>query len=183
MSAWRWQTAKAMARKYPSAAAGANRSVESERSTHGLTSCRSLVDLCSCGIRGPLLTIAFLRGARRAAPMWLCCVRLCLTRRSRPTMSDCQNLVATAKAHASTSGEVFVYSTAWCGDCRRARRVIAEAGLTYREIARLVECLNDGLRSVPTILLPDGRTLVEPTNATLAAALRSFPSGPRQTLS
>jgi mycoredoxin len=106
-------------------------------------------------------------------------------------MSDCQNLVATAKAHASTSGEVFVYSTAWCGDCRRARRVIAEAGLTYREIdiernveaARLVECLNDGLRSVPTILLPDGRTLVEPTNATLAAALRSFPSGPRQTLS
>ena len=106
-------------------------------------------------------------------------------------MSDCLNLVATAKANASTSGEVIVYSTTWCGDCRRARRVIAEAGRTYREIdieqnveaARLVECLNDGLRSVPTILLPDGRTLVEPTNATLAAALRSFPSDPRQTLS
>ena len=106
-------------------------------------------------------------------------------------MSDCLNLVATAKANAYKSGEVIVYSTAWCGDCRRARRVIAEAGLTYREIdiernaeaARLVECLNDGLRSVPTILLPDGRTLVEPTNATLAAALRSFPSDPRQTLS
>jgi len=106
-------------------------------------------------------------------------------------MSDCLNLVATAKASARTSGEIVVYSTTWCGDCRRARRVIAEAGLTYREIdieqnaeaARLVECLNDGLRSVPTILLPDGRTLVEPTNATLAAALRSFPSDPRQTLS
>ena len=106
-------------------------------------------------------------------------------------MSDCLNLVATAKANARTSGDVLVYSTTWCGDCRRARRVIAEAGLTYREIdiernadaARLVECLNDGLRSVPTILLPDGRTLVEPTNAALAAALRSFPSDPRQTLS
>ncbi len=106
-------------------------------------------------------------------------------------MSDCRNLVDAARANASTSGEVIVYSTAWCGDCRRARRVIAEAGLTYREIdieqnaeaARLVECLNDGLRSVPTILLPDGRTLVEPTNAALAAALRSFSSDPRQTLS
>jgi mycoredoxin len=103
-------------------------------------------------------------------------------------MSDCLNLVATATANARTSGEVTVYSTTWCGDCRRARRVIAEAGLTYREIdiernadaARLVECLNDGLRSVPTILLPDGRTLVEPMASTLAAALRSFP---RQTLS
>ena len=74
MSAWRWQTAKAMARKYPSASGGANRSVESERSTHGLTSCRSLVDLASRGIRGPLLTIAFLRGARRAAPNVLCLI-------------------------------------------------------------------------------------------------------------
>ena len=110
-------------------------------------------------------------------------------------MSDCLNLVATAKANAHTSGDILVYSTTWCGDCRRARRVIAEAGLTYQEIdiersaeaarlvERLMECLNDGLRSVPTILLPDGRTLVEPTNATLAAALRSFPSDPRQTLS
>ena len=106
-------------------------------------------------------------------------------------MSDCLDLVATAKANAGVSGDILVYSTTWCADCRRARRVIAEAGLTYREIdiernaeaARLVECLNDGLRSVPTILLPDGRTLVEPTNATLAAALRSFPSDPRQTLS
>jgi len=103
-------------------------------------------------------------------------------------MSDCLNLVDAAKASARTSGEVIVYSTTWCGDCRRARRVIAEAGLTYREIdierntdaARIVECLNDNLRSVPTILLPDGRTLVEPTTTTLAAALRSFP---RQTLS
>jgi hypothetical protein len=41
MSAWRWQTAKAMARKYPSAVAGACRRVESGRSTDGPTSCRS----------------------------------------------------------------------------------------------------------------------------------------------
>jgi hypothetical protein len=68
MSAWRWQTAKAMARKYPSAAGGANRSVESERSTHGLTSCRALVDLTSRGIRRPLLLRALYcveRGGRR----------------------------------------------------------------------------------------------------------------------
>jgi mycoredoxin len=103
-------------------------------------------------------------------------------------MSDCLNLVDAETANARTSGAIIVYSTTWCGDCRRARRVIAEAGLTYREIniernaeaARVVECLNGGMRSVPTILFPDGRTLVEPTNAVLAAVLRSFP---RQTLS
>jgi hypothetical protein len=65
MSAWRWQTAKAMARKYPSTAAGANRSVESERSTHELTSCRSQVELTLRDVRGPLLEERF--PARSAA--------------------------------------------------------------------------------------------------------------------
>src|SRR5690348_3835912 len=51
MSAWRWQTAKAMARKYPSDVADACRRVESGRSTCEMTSCRSPVELLRVGAR------------------------------------------------------------------------------------------------------------------------------------
>ena len=77
MSAWRWQTAKAMARKYPSAAVGANRSVESERSTHGLTSCRSLVELTlliSAGRRSQSLCCWERGGRRRMCSLVLCLI-------------------------------------------------------------------------------------------------------------
>jgi mycoredoxin len=39
------------------------------------------------------------------------------------------------------------------------------------EAARLVQELNGGLRSVPTILFPDGRVLVEPSREELLQAL------------
>jgi len=37
------------------------------------------------------------------------------------------------------------------------------------EAAELVEKLNDGFRSVPTLVWPDGRILTEPSNQELAA--------------
>lgn len=39
------------------------------------------------------------------------------------------------------------------------------------EAAALVQEINGGLRSVPTILFPDGRVLVEPTRIELEEAL------------
>ena len=75
-----------------------------------------------------------------------------------------------------------MYSTTWCGDCRRAKRVFAAMGLAYTEInitedvaaAELVMRLNGGMRSVPTILFPDGSILVEPSTAALEAKLASL---------
>lgn len=75
-----------------------------------------------------------------------------------------------------------MYSTTWCGDCRRAKRVFADFGVPYREVnieddedaAELVQTLNNGLRSVPTIVFPDGSVLVEPSNAALAAVLARY---------
>ncbi|MFI5272015.1 MAG: glutaredoxin family protein [Ktedonobacterales bacterium] len=74
---------------------------------------------------------------------------------------------------------IVMYSTTWCGDCRRAKRVFAELGVPFQEIdierdpaaaARVVQ-LNGGARSVPTIVFPDGSVLVEPSNAKLEAKL------------
>ncbi len=77
-----------------------------------------------------------------------------------------------------------MYSTPWCGDCRRAKRVFAALGVEYSEIdieedehaAEEVVRLNRGNRSVPTILFPDGSVLVEPSNATLEAKIASLAS-------
>jgi mycoredoxin len=83
---------------------------------------------------------------------------------------------------ASSSGEIVIYSTAWCGDCRRAKRIFAASGVPYREIdieehpnaAQLVQRVNNGFLSVPTILFPDGSALVEPGNAELQAKLAPY---------
>ena len=60
--------------------------------------------------------------------------------------------------------EIKMYTTAWCGDCRRAKRFLGERGVEYEEIdieqeegaAELVLSLNDGKRKVPTFII-DGR--------------------------
>jgi mycoredoxin len=83
--------------------------------------------------------------------------------------------------------EITVYSTTWCPDCRRAVRVLDQNGAQYRyvdierdsEAAALVEQLNNGNRSVPTIVFPDGSRLVEPSNAELLRKLQSMPNAPR----
>lgn len=65
---------------------------------------------------------------------------------------------------------VIVYGTQWCPDCRRAKRVLDDYHVVYEWIdvdanpdARAeVLRLNGGMRSVPTIVFPDGSLLVEP---------------------
>ena len=72
-----------------------------------------------------------------------------------------------------------MYATAWCGDCFRAKRFFDSRGIAYDHIdinydpegARFVEQTNNGKRSVPTIVFPDGSLLVEPSNWELAAKL------------
>jgi mycoredoxin len=77
---------------------------------------------------------------------------------------------------------ITIYGTPWCGDCRRALRVLDQhqASYQYVDIERddtarhYVEQLNRGYQSVPTILFPDGSILVEPSSATLVEKLASF---------
>ncbi|RIH82641.1 putative glutaredoxin.1 [Meiothermus luteus] len=55
---------------------------------------------------------------------------------------------------------IVVYSTAWCPDCRAAKRALLELGLPFTEVdiernseaAELVMRLNNGKRSVPTLV-------------------------------
>ncbi|MFH9661900.1 mycoredoxin [Streptomyces sp. NPDC017248] len=70
-------------------------------------------------------------------------------------------------------GTVTMYSTTWCGYCRRLKSQLDREGIAYSEInieqdpesAAFVEKANDGNQTVPTVLFPDGSTLTNPSLA------------------
>ena len=78
---------------------------------------------------------------------------------------------------SKTDQKVKMYATAWCGDCRMAKRWLDARGIAYDYInieedesaAEYVMHVNGGARSVPTIVFPDGSILVEPSPRQLAA--------------
>ena len=73
--------------------------------------------------------------------------------------------------------KITMYATRWCGDCRRAKRWFETHDIPYGYIdidhdsraAAYVMQVNKGMRSVPTIVFPDGAVLVEPTSRELEA--------------
>jgi mycoredoxin len=77
------------------------------------------------------------------------------------------------------SNIITIYATEWCWDCRRARKFLDQNGIPYqwvnidhdKEAEIYVKQTNKGMRSVPTIVFPDGSILVEPTNQQLERKL------------
>ena len=72
-----------------------------------------------------------------------------------------------------------VYGTTWCGDCKRAKQLLGEQRVPYefvdidsdeQGLAYVLE-VNEGKSIIPVVLFEDGSTLVEPSNAELAAKL------------
>ncbi|CAG0946347.1 thioredoxin reductase (NADPH) [Anaerolineae bacterium] len=78
-----------------------------------------------------------------------------------------------------TNDTIIVYGATWCPDCTRAKQFFGEHRVQYRwvdieqdsEAMTYVEEVNRGMRSIPTIVFPDGSILVEPSNAQLADKL------------
>ena len=64
-----------------------------------------------------------------------------------------------------------MYTTVWCGYCRRLKAQLDRAGISFREVdlehdaaaATFVASVNGGNQTVPTVLLPDGSVLTNPT--------------------
>ncbi|UZI28866.1 glutaredoxin domain-containing protein [Streptomyces sp. VB1] len=75
------------------------------------------------------------------------------------------------------AGTVTMYSTTWCGYCRRLKSQMDREGITYNEVniehdpesAAFVEKANGGNQTVPTLLIvaPSGTESVM-TNPSLA---------------
>ncbi|MGF1662964.1 MAG: mycoredoxin [Kineosporiaceae bacterium] len=70
-------------------------------------------------------------------------------------------------------GTVTMFSTPWCGYCRRLKSQLERDGVRYTEVdieqqpgaAALVESVNGGNQTVPTVLFPDGSALTNPSAA------------------
>ncbi len=83
-------------------------------------------------------------------------------------MSDLCNL---------TPSRIVMYAMEYCGDCKRAKAFFEENHIDYlkvglegnEEAVRFVMTINNGYRSVPTIIFPDGSILVEPSQEELRA--------------
>ncbi|MDH2429810.1 mycoredoxin [Sphaerisporangium sp. TRM90804] len=64
-----------------------------------------------------------------------------------------------------------VYTTSWCGPCRRLKSQLSREGIAYDEIdiesdpraAAFVESVNGGNQVVPTVVLEDGTALTNPS--------------------
>ncbi len=78
--------------------------------------------------------------------------------------------------------QIVVYGTRWCGDSKRALKILDECQIDYKWIdidkdskgEEFVIKTNNGFRSVPTIIFPDGSMMVEPGNEDLRTKLDSY---------
>ncbi len=70
-----------------------------------------------------------------------------------------------------SAGTVTMYTTAWCGFCRRLKSQLDRAGVDYTEVdierrpdaAEYVMSVNGGDRTVPTVVFPDGSAATNPS--------------------
>ncbi len=72
-----------------------------------------------------------------------------------------------------------MFSTTWCGYCARLKSQLDKVGIAYTEVnieevegtAELVERINGGNQTVPTVLFPDGSSATNPSLAEVTSRL------------
>ena len=72
-----------------------------------------------------------------------------------------------------------MYSTTWCGYCHRLKGQLKRAGIEFTEVdiervpdaAKLVEKINNGNQTVPTVVFADGSAMTNPSLAQVGEKL------------
>jgi mycoredoxin len=78
--------------------------------------------------------------------------------------------------------QLTMYTTTWCGFCRRLKSQLAREGIEMAEVdierdpaaAEYVMSVNGGNQTVPTLLFPDGSYLVNPSVAQVKERLAAL---------
>jgi mycoredoxin len=81
----------------------------------------------------------------------------------------------------SITEPIKVFSTTWCGPCRRLKGLLQTEGIPFTAVdidadpsaEAFVKQVNRGYAVVPTVLFPDGTALTNPTLAQVRAKLAS----------
>lgn len=82
-------------------------------------------------------------------------------------------------AYTPAEGTVTLLTTSWCGFCRRLKYQLDRDRVDYTEVdidqspeaAEVVAAVNDGNRTVPTVVFPDGSTATNPSSYEVMARL------------
>jgi len=77
------------------------------------------------------------------------------------------------------AGHITMYTTSWCGYCRRLKTQLKAAGIGYNEVnieenpqaAEYVASVNNGNQTVPTVVYPDGTAATNPSLGQVKQAL------------
>jgi mycoredoxin len=80
---------------------------------------------------------------------------------------------------APAAGTITMFSTTWCGYCRRLKSQLDREGIGYTEVnieevpkaAEYVMEVNGGNQTVPTVVFPDGTAATNPSLAQVKARL------------
>ena len=83
------------------------------------------------------------------------------------------------------SQRVTMYTTPWCGFCRRLKSQLAREEIEVAEVdierdpaaADYVMSVNGGNQTVPTVVFPDGTALTNPSAATVRERLATLVIG------
>lgn len=81
---------------------------------------------------------------------------------------------------AAAPDRVTMYGAAWCSDCRRSKALLdrLDVDYAYVDLEAVVEGAAEaeaisGRKNIPVIVFPNGRHVVEPTDAELTAELET----------
>jgi mycoredoxin len=82
----------------------------------------------------------------------------------------------------ASAPDLIMYSTTWCGYCRRLKTQLDEAGISYRVVdieedptsAEFVGSVNNGNHVVPTLKFADGSTATNPSLAEVKQRLAAI---------
>jgi mycoredoxin len=92
--------------------------------------------------------------------------------------------MTTTTGQDTNTATVTMYTTPWCGYCHRLQSQLDREGIDYAIVdieqvpgaAAVVEEVNRGNQTVPTLVFSDGSALTNPSVAEVKAKLDSLPA-------
>lgn len=90
--------------------------------------------------------------------------------------------MAEATSTAGATPAVTMYTTTWCGYCKRLKRMMQDDGINFVEVdiettpgtAEIVEKVNNGNQTVPTLVFTDGTAMTNPSLAKVKEKLAAL---------
>ena len=78
--------------------------------------------------------------------------------------------------------KIVMYTTQWCGDCLRSKKVFDKLGIAFTEVDidydkegfEIAKKIQNQNPRIPTIVFEDGRFLIEPSDVELTNKINSL---------